>query len=183
VARQAELQAELQAVKKENQRLRNTMSDGARLHMSEVRAVGRRTALRRWYIRLTRVQSAQVERMKVELAAMRSAVGAVGRDASRSSDEQLAQLADVNKALVNVITEKDRLIKHQQSEVCHRRLPAVTRPTALWACCRGADVYACGCFELTAAGTAPTVTRKDSVATIVMHCTTSRSVGVAPGGK
>ena len=41
----------------------------------------------------------------------------MGRDVSRSSDEQLAQLADVNKALVNVIAEKDRLIQHQQSEV------------------------------------------------------------------
>eukprot|EP01043_Picozoa_sp_COSAG02_P053160 COSAG02_NODE_5832_length_4004_cov_2.835339_5_plen_75_part_00 len=55
--------------------------------------------------------------MSTELQSLRSAVGGVGRDASRSSDEQLAQLADVNKALVNVIAEKERLIQHQQSEV------------------------------------------------------------------
>eukprot|EP01043_Picozoa_sp_COSAG02_P053161 COSAG02_NODE_5832_length_4004_cov_2.835339_6_plen_74_part_00 len=39
VARRAELQAQLQAVKKENQSLRNTMSAAARVHMSEVRAL------------------------------------------------------------------------------------------------------------------------------------------------
>ena len=55
--------------------------------------------------------------MSTEVRTLRSAVGGVRRDASRSSDEQLAQLADVNKALVNVIAEKDRLIQHQQSEV------------------------------------------------------------------
>ena len=67
------------------------------------------------------VHPSQVENMTVELRALRSAVGGVGRDASRSSDEQLAQLADVNKALVNVIAEKDRLIQYQQREVwcCH----------------------------------------------------------------
>ncbi len=39
VARQAELQAQLQAVKKQNQSLRNAMSAAARVHMSEVRAL------------------------------------------------------------------------------------------------------------------------------------------------
>lgn len=58
-----------------------------------------------------------MEEQRVELEALRGSVGAVGRDASRSSDEQLAQLADVNKALVNVVKEKDRLIQHQQAEL------------------------------------------------------------------
>lgn len=116
VARQAELQAQVQAVKKENQSLRNAMSSAARVHMSEVCACLAPDTGARWLPGSPR-RASQVERLTTEVRTLRSAVGGVRRDSSRSSDEQLAQLADVNKALVNVIAEKDRLIKHQQSEV------------------------------------------------------------------
>ena len=93
VARQAELQEQLERVKAENAQLKSCLSDAARVHAFEV------------------------ESLRTDMDSVYNAVGSVGRDMSRSSDEQLAQLADVNKALVSVIKEKDRLIQHQQDEL------------------------------------------------------------------
>ena len=42
--------------------------------------------------------------------------GSLGKDASRSSDDQLSCLSDTNKSLVNVLMEKDRIIKQQASQ-------------------------------------------------------------------
>ena len=64
---------------------------------------------------------AEVSHRTAELTVLRQAVGCLGKDASRSSDEQLATLAGTNKALVNVLLEKDRMIRLQEQEISRLR--------------------------------------------------------------
>ena len=64
VARQAELQEQLERVKAENAQLKSCLSDAARVHAFEV------------------------ESLRTDMDSVYNAVGSVGRDMSRSSDEQ-----------------------------------------------------------------------------------------------
>ena len=65
---------------------------------------------------------AEESHRKAELTELRRAVCCLGKDASRSSDEQLSTLADTNKALVNVLVEKDRMLRLQELEISKLRL-------------------------------------------------------------
>ena len=56
----------------------------------------------------------------------RCQVGCLGVDSSRGHDEQLARLADINKALVAVIREKDKLLAQKDVQLAALRLPRGT---------------------------------------------------------
>jgi hypothetical protein len=101
----ARLEERLSAAADENQTLRLRMAEAGRQHSAELAA------------------------QAAEIAALRAAVGSLGKDASRSSDEQLATLADTNKALVNVVLEKDKLLRRQQEQLRQARAAAIAAAT------------------------------------------------------